>query len=144
MIDYVDEIVVANDKALKDLSVGFSAVTKIKYVARTSAAPDDLFIVDKDSEKFSEEGATESHSLVAKTLYVSKHARPDVSMAIAFLSTRVRAPDINDWRKLSQLIEDLRVDRLCPLILSANGSGVLMWYVDTLFIPICAATLVED
>jgi hypothetical protein len=27
----------------------------------------------------------------------------------------------------------LRVDRLCPLILSANGSRVLMWYVDASF-----------
>jgi hypothetical protein len=25
------------------------------------------------------------------------------------------------------------VDRLCPLILSANGSGVLMWYVNASF-----------
>ncbi len=41
MIDYVDEIVVAYDKALKDLSDNFSAVTKKKNVARTSAAPDD-------------------------------------------------------------------------------------------------------
>ena len=65
MIDYVDEIVVAYDKALKDLSDGFSAVTKKKNVARTSRAPDDLFIVDKDAENLSEEGATAFHNLVA-------------------------------------------------------------------------------
>jgi hypothetical protein len=47
MIDYVDEIVVAYDKALKDLSDGFNAVTKRKNVLRTSAAPNDLFIVNK-------------------------------------------------------------------------------------------------
>ncbi len=41
--------------------------------------------------------------LVTKTLYVSKLARPDVSTAIAFLTTRVRAPEVNDWRKLSHL-----------------------------------------
>jgi hypothetical protein len=122
MINYVDEIVAAYDKALKDLSDGFNAATKKKNVARTSAALDDLFIVNKDAEKLSEEGATAFHNLVAKTLYVSKHAKPDVSAAIAFLTTRVRAPDDYDWRKLSCLIEYLRVDRLCPLILSANGS----------------------
>ncbi len=66
-------------------------------------------------------------------LYVSKRARPDVSTAIVFLTTMVRAPDINDWRKLSHLMEHLRVDRLHPLILSANGSGVLMQYVDASF-----------
>jgi hypothetical protein len=41
MIDYIDEIVVAYHKALKDLSDGFNAVTKRKNVARTSTAPDD-------------------------------------------------------------------------------------------------------
>jgi hypothetical protein len=36
MIDYIDEIVVAYDKALKDLSDGFSAAIKKKNAARTS------------------------------------------------------------------------------------------------------------
>jgi hypothetical protein len=89
--------------------------------------------VDKDAEKLSKESSIAFHHLVAKTLYVSKRAKPNVSTAIAFLTTRVRAPGINDWRKLSHLMEYLRVDRLHPLILSANGSGVLMWYVDASF-----------
>ncbi len=92
-----------------------------------------LFIVDKDAEKRSEEGAMAFHNLVAETLYVSKRAGPDVSMAIAFITTRVRAPDVNDRRNLSHLMEYLRMDRLRTLILSPNGSGVLMWYVDALF-----------
>ena len=98
--------------------------------------------VDEDAEKLSEAGATAFHNLVAKTLYVSKRARPDGRRS--FLTTRVRAPAVDDWRKLSHLMDYRWVDRLHHLILSANGSGVLMWYVDTLFIPICAATLVED
>ncbi len=78
------------------MSDGFNAVTKRKNAARTSAAPNDLFVLSKDAEKLSEEGATAFHNLDAKTLYVSKNARPDVSMAIAFLTTRVRAPDVDD------------------------------------------------
>ncbi len=54
MIDYVDEIVVAYDKALIKLSDGFSAVKKKLNIARTSAAPDDLFVVNEDAEKLSE------------------------------------------------------------------------------------------
>ncbi len=92
----------------------------------------DLFVVDKDAKKLSEEGSIVFHHLVAKTLFVSKHARQDVRAAI-FVTTRVRAPDINDWRKLSHLIEYLRVDSLHPLILSADVSEVLMWYVDASF-----------
>ncbi len=51
MIDYVDKVAVAYGKALKDLNDSFSAVTMKRNVARTSAAPDDLFIVGKDAEK---------------------------------------------------------------------------------------------
>ncbi len=134
MIDYVDEIVIAYDKALTKLSDGFSAVKKKSNIARTRAAPDDSFVVNEDAEKLSEEGATAFHNLVAKTLYVSKHARTDVSTALAFLTTRVRAPDVDDWRKLSHLMEYPRVDRLRPLIVSADGSGVWMWYVDASFV----------
>ncbi len=92
-----------------------------------------MFFLDKDEEKLSEESAMAFHNLVAKTLCVSKHARPDVSMAIGISTTRVKAPDVVDWRKLSHLMEYLRVDRLGPLIFSTNGSGVLMWYVNASF-----------
>jgi hypothetical protein len=133
MIDYVDEIVAAYDKVLSKLDDCFNAVKKKSNPAKTSAAPDDLFVVNEDAEKLSEESSTAFHNLVPKTLYAGKGARPDASTAIAFLTTRVRAPDIDDWRKLSHLMEYLRVDRLRPLIMSADGSRVLMWYVDASF-----------
>ncbi len=133
MIDYVNEIVAAHDKVLSKLDDGFSAAKKKSNPARTSATPDDLFIAKEDAEKLSKEGSAAFKNLVAKTLYVNNCARLDVSTAIAFLTTRVRAPDINDWRKLSHLMEYLRVNRLRPLIMSADGSGVLMWYIDATF-----------
>jgi hypothetical protein len=70
---------------------------------------------------------------MAKTLYASKHARPDTCTAIAFLTTRVRALDINDWTKLAHLMKYLRGTHTLPLILSANGSGILKWWVDVSF-----------
>ncbi len=120
-------------KVLKELSDGFIAIKKKSNTARTSAAPDDLFVVNEDAEKLSDEGATAFHNLVAKTLYVSKRARPDVSTAIAFLTTRVRAPDTDDWDKLCHLMEYLRGDCDRPLILGADNDGLLMWYVDASF-----------
>ncbi len=71
LADYLDEIVIAYDKVLSELSDGFGAVKKEENVARTSAAPDYLFVVDEDVEKLSEEGLTAFHNLVAMTLYVS-------------------------------------------------------------------------
>jgi len=68
MIDYVDEIVFAYDKALSKLDDGFNAVKKKSNPARTSAASDDLFVVNKDAEKLSKEGSTAFHNLVANTI----------------------------------------------------------------------------
>jgi hypothetical protein len=61
MFDYVDEIINAFDKAEPK---GGST--------KSSAAPDDLFKVDKDREKLLPEKAVEFHNLVAKTLYATK------------------------------------------------------------------------
>jgi hypothetical protein len=71
--------------------------------------------------------------VVAKTLYVTKRARQDTRPAIVFLTTRVRAPITNDWDKLCHLMKYLRGDQDCPLILSGENDGVLMWYVDAAF-----------
>ncbi len=86
--------------------------------------------MNKDCKKLSDEVATAFHTIVAKALYVTKQARPDTSLAIAFLTTRVRAPDTDDWEKLCHLMEYLRGDCDRPLILSGDNDGVLMWYVD--------------
>jgi hypothetical protein len=59
---------------------------------------------------------------------------PAQLVAIAFLMTRVRAPDKDDWTKLVRLMKYLRGTRtLVPLILSANGSGILKWWVGASF-----------
>jgi hypothetical protein len=70
---------------------------------------------------------------MANALYTTKRARPDVSLAIAFLTTRVMSPDIDDWEKLRHLMEYLRGDQDRPLILGADNKGMLMWYVNASF-----------
>ncbi len=69
------------------------------------------------------------HTVVAKTLNVTKRARPDPSLA-TFLTTKVRGPNTDDWEKLCHLMEYLRGARDCSLILSGENDGVLMWYVN--------------
>ncbi len=90
-------------------------------------------MVNEDCKKLSNEAAAAFHTIVAKTLYDTKRARPDISLAIAFLIMRVRSPDTEDWEKLRHLMEYLRGDRKRPLILGPNNEGMLMWYVDALF-----------
>jgi hypothetical protein len=122
MLDYVDEILAAFDKA-EPKGGG----------TKTSADPDSLFKVDEDCEKLTQAKAVEFHNLVAKTLYATKQARPDTCTTIAFLTMRVREPDKDDWTKLVHLMRYIRGTHMMPLILSANGSGILKWWVDASF-----------
>jgi hypothetical protein len=95
-----------------------------------TAAPSNLFTLDEDLSKLPEEQKATFHTVVAKALFVAKQARPDIAVAIAFLTMRVRDPDVQDWAKLRHLIEYLRNTVDLPLILGATSGGVLHWYVD--------------
>ena len=70
------------------------------------------------------------HHLVAKCLFLCKRARPDIHPAVAFLTTRVQKPDLDDWRKLSRLMKYLRKTLYLPLILEADDIQVIKWFVD--------------
>jgi hypothetical protein len=131
MYDYLDGILEAFDEAVKKHSEGYITVKKRQCVR--TAAPDNLFVVNEDCKKLSLEAAACFHTIVAKTLYVTKRARLDTCLNIAFLTTRVRVPDTDDWEKLCHLMEYLRGDQDQPLVLSAENDGLLMWYVDALF-----------
>jgi hypothetical protein len=68
--------------------------------AKTPAA-EHLFQVNDDSPPLTEHQATTFHNFVAKCLFLTKRARPDISTAEAFLTTRVKGPDQDDWKKLT-------------------------------------------
>jgi hypothetical protein len=64
---------------------------------------------------------------------VAKCTRPDIAVAIAFLTTRVREPDVQDWAKLSHLMEYLCNTLDMPLVLGVTSGRVLHWCVDAAF-----------
>jgi hypothetical protein len=92
-----------------------------------------LFKVDEDCEKVKQEKREQFHSIVAKTLFATKRARPDTGLSISFLTSRVRATDTDDWTKMVHLMKYIQGTRTLPLILSANGTRVLKWWVDGSF-----------
>jgi hypothetical protein len=122
MFDYVNEIPTALDK--EEPKGGGT---------KSSAAPESLFKVAESCEKLEQDKAVEFHNLVAKTLYATKRSRPDTCTAIELLTTRMLAPNKYDWTKLVHLMRYIRGTRTIPLILSANGSGILKWWVDASF-----------
>lgn len=118
--EHVTEIV---DEAPDDL---------VAPIAQTPAA-NHLFDIDPEAEQLNEQRATLFHHLVAKSLYVSKRARPDIQLAVSFLTTRVKAPDVDDWKKLGRMIGFLKNTIDDDLRVSADKSGVIHWWVDESF-----------
>ena len=53
--------------------------------------------------------------------------------AVAFLMTRVRGPDNDDYKKLVRVIKYLRSNPHLPLTLEADASNVVKWWVDASF-----------
>jgi hypothetical protein len=131
MIEYIDEITQAMDAACKEFDDGYKTVTYRNKIH--TAAPDDLFKVNVDEVKLSQAQAKAFHNIVAKALYAAKRSRPDIALAVAFLTTRVREPDVDDWRKLTHLNGYLKATRELPLVLGAVSTGVLHWHVDASF-----------
>ena len=118
MVKYMEESLAAFEKVSGSFNV------------KDSAAPKDLFLVNESIEKLPKDKSEQFHSLVAKILFATKRARPDTGTAISFLTTRTKGPDKDDWKKLTHLFGYLKATKDLPLILSADGSGVLKWFVD--------------
>ncbi len=85
------------------------------------------------TERSFQRGWQQTTTLLLQKRSVTKRARPDTCLSVAFLTTRVRAPDRDDWEKLRHLVEYLKRDRARPLVLGAENDGLLLWYVDASF-----------
>jgi hypothetical protein len=75
--------------------------------AATPAA-DHLFTVNDKPVLLNKEKSDMScfiHHHTAKLLFLSKRARPDIQTTVAFLTTRVRAPDEDDYKKLGRCMK---------------------------------------
>ncbi len=104
-------------------------------VGKKTVSPwtDDLFKVNSSSPKLAKAKAEQFHTSVAQGLFLCKRARPDINPVIAFLTTRVKAPTEEDWKKLVRLMLFLRSTQTDCLILSAPENAKVMWYVDASF-----------
>jgi hypothetical protein len=87
-----------------------------------SPAVDHLFTVRDPSlaKALPEEQAMAFHRATAQLLFLSASARRDIQPATAFLTTRVRSPDKDDWGKVKRVLGYLKGTLYMPLILSAD------------------------
>jgi hypothetical protein len=104
-------------------------------VTRASPAADHLFTVKDETEAMPlpEEQARAFHHTTAHVLFLSARARQDIQPCTAFLTTRVRSPDKDDWEKLKRLLGYLKGTLHMPLILSADSLTLSRWWVDVAY-----------
>ena len=82
----------------------------------------------------SREKKEDFHTFVAKGLFASKRARPDIQPMIAILSTRVKEPNEGDWKKLLRLMKYLNGTQNMVLTLAANDLHIVKWFVDVAYV----------
>ena len=70
----------------------------------SSPATANLFNPGDDASCLSKDESDTFHSVVQKLLYICKRARPDVEPAVAYLCTRVSAPNVDDGNKLTRVL----------------------------------------
>jgi hypothetical protein len=101
--------------------------------ASATPAGEHLFTVNEHPVPLDEATSQMFHTNTAKLLFLSKQARPDVQTTVAYLTTRVRAPDEDDYKKLSRVVKYLRgsIDKI--LTLEADAMHLVKWWVDASF-----------
>ena len=92
-----------------------------------------LFEVIEDDEKLDKDERENFHTLVAKLLYLSKHARPDILLATTFLCTRVQAPGKDDRKKLVRVMRYLNGSKTMGLRIHNSNDLDLCVYCDASF-----------
>jgi hypothetical protein len=95
-------------------------------------ATTNLYDVRADDERttLGEEQARAFHHAVAQLLFATARARKDIQHTVAFLTTRVKSPDEDDWTKLKRLRKYIRGTIYIPLILRADSLNIVKWWVD--------------
>jgi hypothetical protein len=102
-----------------------------EMIAGKAAMPaaDHLFTVrdKKEARALEEERALVFHHTVAQLLFMSMRARRNIQTAVAFLTTRVKNPDKDDWGKLKRVLKYLNGTKYMKLKLSVDNLGILKW-----------------
>jgi hypothetical protein len=103
-----------------------------ELILRHAATPatDNLFRTRECVEKISLKQAKIYHSVVAKLFFVAKRARPDILLTVSFLATRVKNPDLDDWKKLLGVLGYLQGTAEITFTLTCEKSDKLTWFID--------------
>jgi hypothetical protein len=97
-----ESVKVSMDGYVKDIITEY----EVTGTSKTPAAAT-LYEIDENSPALRDDDKVVFHSRVAKLLYLSKRAAPEILTAINFLTTRVLNPTKQDWKKLDKVLKNL-------------------------------------
>jgi hypothetical protein len=89
-----------------------------------------LFTIDQTAQQID---GVAFHSIVAKLLYLGKRGRPDILLPIQFLCTRVKAPTVENRRKLERVLGYLKLTKVWKRVFDASPFNQVMSFVDASF-----------
>lgn len=101
----------------------------IQGTSTTPATPN-LFDIDENAKEIDPVDKAKFHTLVAKLLYISKRVRPDILLAVNFLTTRVQDPRQDDWNKLFRVLKYINGSKSRGLTLRIGESVFVHAYID--------------
>jgi hypothetical protein len=112
-------------------------VVKKGGVSGVAATPalETLFVIRADAKLLDKDQAEQFHSVVAMCQYLAKRVRPDILCPVVFLTTRVRAPDVDDLAKLERVLKYLNGTKTFGIYIEPDRNGILSMhvYVDASF-----------
>ncbi len=68
--------------------------------------------------------------MVAQLLFLCDQARRDIQVAVAFLTTRIKKPGMDDWGKLRRVLKYLKGAKHMKLTLTIDDLLMIRWWVD--------------
>ena len=114
------------DKMMDDLPTDMDGTA-------TTPAVEHLFTVNPKPVPLPEETSIMFHHNVTKQFFLCKRAWPDLQTSVTFLSTHVKSPDEDDYKKLTRIMWYLHSTARLPLTLEANNLQVIKWWIDGAF-----------
>jgi hypothetical protein len=92
-------------------------------------ASDYLFQVRGDRRKLKNKQAEAFHHTTYQLLFAANRAKHNIQTAVAFLATRVLAPDKDDWGKMKKVLKYLHGMQYSKLKLNVDKlSSKIHWY----------------
>jgi hypothetical protein len=100
----------------------------MEYVTPTTPG---LSTVDKVAAPIIEKA--KFHSMVAKLLYLGKRGRPDILLPVQLLCTRVKAPTVEDEKKLERVLGYLQLTKCWIRVFDNSPFDRVRMYIDASF-----------